>query len=317
MTAHNGGVTTCVLIRNPASRRSLDEMRLARAVAIAREAGWNITATATDREGHATEIARDAAARGIDVVIVNGGDGSINEVINGIANTPTALAVLPGGTANVWAKETGMQQDCVGAMRDIIGGVRRRVDLGMAGERYFLLMAGVGFDALVVPSISVRMKRRFGAAAYVITGIRAIFRTQAWHVRMRLDEATLDVPLYWMIVGNTCSYGGIANILYQAVADDGVLDVGIMQRGGARRVVVDGIRVLRKQHRLAPSLVPGANVQYLRAGAIEVATPGLPVQIDGERAGVTPMRFAIAPLALTVIVPAGVRTPLFGRSDGE
>ena len=306
-------MTTCVLIRNPVSRRSLDEMRLADAVGIARAVGWDVTVITTEHEGHATEIARDAAARGVEIIVVNGGDGSINEVINGIAGTPTALAVLPGGTANVWAKEAGIQKDYVAAMRDIIDGVRRRVDLGVANDRYFLLMAGVGFDALVVPGISVRMKRRFGAAAYVISGVRAVFRTRSWHVRMVIDAAPIDAPLYWMIIGNTRSYGGFADILYRAEADDGLLDIGIMHRGGPLRVVVDGLRVLLKRHALTTEPTPGSNVAYLQARAIEIQTPGLPVQIDGERAGVTPMRFSIAPLALTVIVPAGLRTPLLRR----
>ena len=101
----------------------------------------------TERAGHATEIARDAAARGVDVIVVNGGDGTINEAINGIAGTATALATLRGGTANVWAGEIGMDRDPVKAMRQIVRGERRRIDLGRADGRCFLLMAGVGFDA--------------------------------------------------------------------------------------------------------------------------------------------------------------------------
>lgn len=306
-------MTTCLIIRNPTSRRTIDEGGMSAVLAIARAAGWEAAVSLTDREGHATAIARDAAARAVDVVIVNGGDGTINEAINGIAGTPTALAVLPGGTANVWAKETHVQRDHAGAMRDIIAGDRRRVDLGLAGERYFLLMAGAGFDAAVVASIGVRAKRRLGAAAYVLAGALTIFRTRAHPARVVIDGVATDAPLYWLVAANTRSYGGLADILYRAEADDGMLDIGIMHQSGPLRMVVDGARVLLKRHKLSDGRTAG-NVEYFRARSIEIETPGIAVQIDGELAGETPMRFEVAPLALNVIVPAGLRTPLLTRT---
>src|SRR5688572_2908789 len=95
----------CLIVRNPASRRQLNPAQLEAAVGMLRAEGWDVTTSITDHAGHATDVAREAAAQLIDVVVANGGDGTINEVINGLAGTDTALAVLPGGTANVWAKE--------------------------------------------------------------------------------------------------------------------------------------------------------------------------------------------------------------------
>jgi hypothetical protein len=123
-------MTRCIVIRNPVSRRSLSEERLQAALDHARAAGWHIEGVATAYEGHGTEIARYAAAAGAGVIIVNGGDGTINEVVNGIAHSDVALAVIPGGT-NVWAG--------VGCTTSVAGGAghreRRGGRPGRAGGR--------------------------------------------------------------------------------------------------------------------------------------------------------------------------------------
>ncbi len=297
--------TSCVLVRNPASRSGLDASALAAVVAWAENAGWHVTCETTAGSGHATELAREAADRGADVLIVNGGDGTVNEAVNGLARSETALAVLPGGTANVWAKEIRSSRDPLAAMRAIVGGERRRVDIGRAGGRYFLLMAGVGLDSKIIERVNPRFKRRLGAISYVVAGIPAALGTKPWQVRMRIDEEPLETPLYWMVIGNTRSYGGFQDITYMARADDGLLDVAIMRRGGAFHLAVDGLRLLAHRHDRSP------NVRYVRARVVDVETPGIPIHVDGERHGETPMRFEIEPAALAVIVPTGLRTPLF------
>ena len=97
-------------------------------------------------------------------------------------------------------------------MRQIVDGARRRVDLGRAGERYFLLMAGVGLDAEVIPRVSRDMKRRLGAASFPLMGARVALGTRPWAVDMRIDGDAADPSLYWMVIGNTRSYGGLTKI---------------------------------------------------------------------------------------------------------
>lgn len=294
-----------LVIRNPASRRALSEQKLRAVLQAARDAGWRIEAVATDAAGHATELARQAAISGVDVVVVHGGDGTINEAVNGLAGTNTALAVLRGGTANVWAKETQCAKDPVASMRAITSGVRRRVDLGRAGGHYFLLMAGIGLDAAIVPRVSVRLKRRLGAAAYIVGGIATALRTKAWPVELKLDGAPAETSLYWMIAGNTRLYGGVTRITHRAVADDGLLDIALMRRGGVHRLLADAVRLLLRRHDRSP------NIRHLRTHELEISTPGIPVQVDGEYIGKTPMRIVCVPLALHVIVPRGLESPLF------
>lgn len=298
-------MTKCIVVRNPASRRSLSGARLESALEHAREAGWQVDVVETAYEGHATEIARDAAASGVDVVIVDGGDGTINEVVNGIEHSNVALAVIRGGTANVWAGEIGTSNDPAQAVRDIVYGVRRRIDLGRVGARYFLLMAGIGLDAEIVPRVAPRAKRWTGRVAYLVAGIMAVFRTRSRSVQVRIDGALRKTSLYWMLIGNTRSYGGITRITLRAVADDGLLDVALMRRGGPFHVLVDGVRLFLGRHDRSP------NIDYRLAKSVEILTPGLPVHVDGELAGETPMTFGIAPLALHVIVPASLESPLF------
>ena len=273
----------------------------------ARRAGTSSIAV-TERAGHATEIAREAAGRGVDVIVVNGGDGTINEAINGIAGTADgacrrcAAARLTSGQArSAWTAIPSK------AMRQIVGGERRRIDVGRANGRCFLLMAGVGFDGVVVPGVGGWRKRLLGPFAYVIAGVVAVFRAKAFASHVRIDDAPSEMSVFWMIVGNTRSYGGFTDIMFRAEVDDGLLDVAIMHRGGPWRMIVDGIRVLRKRHEHSD------NIDYLKARSLEIETPGLPVQLDGEFYGATPMRFEIWPAALTVIVPAGLKTPLFAQ----
>lgn len=299
-------MTTALLIRNPVARHRLDDATLSRVIDVAVAAGWQIETVSTDRENHATILARDAADRGVDVVVVHGGDGTLNEAVNGLAGASTAVAILRGGTANVWAKETRVPKDAVKAMRAIVSGERRAVDLGVANGRYFLLMCGVGLDAAIVGRVGARMKRRLGALAYVIAGARAVFGTKAWRTDVAIDGAH-EASLYWLLAGNTRSYGGMVNITHRALADDALLDIALMRRGGVLRVIADGARVLLRRHDRS------SNVRYTRAHSLEIGAPGIPIQLDGEACGETPLRLEVAPLALNVIVPSGLRSPLFSR----
>jgi YegS/Rv2252/BmrU family lipid kinase len=300
-----------LLIRNPVARHALDDATLSRIIDVAENAGWQIETVATDRAGRATELARAAAERGVDVVIVHGGDGTVNEAVNGVAKTETAIAVLRGGTANVWAKETQCAKDPVSSMRGIVSGRRRRVDLGRAnaagGERFFLLMCGVGLDAAIIPVVPPKWKRRLGALSYVVAGIITVFRTKAWRCQITIDGDASERSLYWMLAGNTRSYGGVLNVTHLAIADDGLLDIALMRKSGIHRVIADGVRALFRRH------ARSSNVRYVSARMVEITTPGIPVQVDGEEHGKTPLRVEVVPLALSVIVPASLTSPLFSR----
>ena len=293
-----------LLILNPAARRAPPADRLR--AAIDAVDGWQGSLRLTEGPRHATELAREAAVGGFDAVVACGGDGTVNEVANGLAGSEAALAVVRGGTANVWAKELRLPRKPEEAVRLVADGETRTVDLGRAGDRYFLLMAGVGFDAEIVQAAG-RSKRRLGAAAYLLHGLRIGLRYRATKAELTANGEPLANQLYWLLFANTRSYAGLLNITDRARLDDGRLDLCLLTKGGLLRLGWLLPWVLLRRHHSR------AGVIYRQLESLDVRTPGLPVQVDGEYLGETPLRFGVAPAALRIVVPRGLRSELFRR----
>jgi YegS/Rv2252/BmrU family lipid kinase len=293
-----------VLLVNPAAgmrRTSLDQVEMQ---LLAR--GAVVETALTTRAGDGVEIARQASASGADVLLACGGDGTINEAVNGLAGTRTALAVLPSGTVNVWAREVGIPLDPARALNLLWDGERRWIDLGRAGERYFLLMAGIGFDAGVAAQVTSPEKRRWGALAYVSRGIVAALTWPRQRMRLLLDGRSLHRHGLFLVVGNTRLYGGVVNITHQAVADDGLLDICLFDGGGVLDRLAHFARIITRRHTSVPT------VEYHRGRRVTLVTrPRVPVQVDGDTIGQTPMTFEAVPHALQVIVPRGRGNGLF------
>lgn len=145
-------VRACLITNPKAGKGRLD---LSTVVSILGAHGWDVTVRAKQRGGHATILAQEAAAAGYDVVVACGGDGTVGEVIDGLVGTDVAVGVLPGGTANLWAHEIGVDMDWERVALQLAGAQRRRIDIGRVeinGKRgqHFLLMAGIGIDAAVI-----------------------------------------------------------------------------------------------------------------------------------------------------------------------
>lgn len=306
-----------LFVYNPAARGVPSPSRLQAAVRWLETQGWATSLESTTASMHACELAREAARKGYDVVAACGGDGTVSEVANGLAGSPTALAVIPGGTANVWAKEVHIPRNPLAAAAVIAGGERRRIDLGLAStegefasggsDRFFLLMAGVGLDGQVVGTVPEGLKRRLGAAAYVAHGLRGALLYRSQLTLLLVDGEPLETHLFWMVAGNTRSYGGVVNVTHLATADDGRLDLCLFRRHGVLRTAAYGLRILAGRHDRCPEVL------YRTVESVEVREPVLPVQVDGEYLGETPMIFRAVAGALRVVVPAGLRTPLFQR----
>src|SRR5204862_2762992 len=127
-----------------------------------RDYGWNVELRLTQGAGDARRLAREAVEQHIDVVIAAGGDGTINEVIQELAGSETALGVLPFGTVNVWARETNIPLDNTSACAVLLHGETRRIDLGKVNDRYFLLMVGIGLDAVIAQAVEKKPIKRLG-----------------------------------------------------------------------------------------------------------------------------------------------------------
>lgn len=295
------------LIVNPVARTLPSPDRLATASAWLRLHGWSVDQHTTEAAGHATVLARAAAERGCDAIIAVGGDGTVNEVVNGITGSEVALAVLAAGTANVWANEVRMPRHPAAVARLLDEGQVRRVDVGVVNDRHFLLMASLGVDSVVVSAISPWAKRTFGRLAYVTRGVPQAVRFPAVRAGITVDGERLAAELLMLVVGNTRSYGGALKIANHAVADDGRLDMVLYNGSGLGRFVGYVARTVIGRHVSAP----GTTYRRARCIHVETAVP-LPVQADGDVVGTTPAHFGVRCRALKVIVPRDLSSPLFG-----
>ena len=287
-----------LIIYNPMARNAPRPERLRAASDLYRIHGWQVDQAPTIAPGHATLLAREAAEAGTSVVFSCGGDGTLNEVINGLANTPARVSIIRGGTGNVFAKEIHVGRTPEKALRVLLEGEDGRFDLGKANERYFLLMCGIGFDASVVRKVPTRSKRLLGTTSYVLWGVAeaARYRSRLVDIRLGGDEEQ-EIDLYWLLLGNTRSYGGVLNMTHQAIADDGLLDAYLF--AGSRLPIATAARLAVQRQDGAPG------VSFQRIQELEVLTPGIPVQADGEYFGETPMRFTVEKQALTILMPPG------------
>jgi diacylglycerol kinase (ATP) len=295
-----------MVIVNPVAHNLPSERRLDEAKRALRSAGWAAEWRETSGPGEATALAREAAARGLPLLFACGGDGTLSEAANGLAGSETALAPIRGGTVNIWAREMGFSRKPAEAVRQAIEGERRRVDLGRAGERRFLLMAGYGLDAAIARRASMRLKGRFGATAYAIAAIREVLRYRSSRVTLRLDEEERAADVLMLIAGNTRNYAGLTEIARDALADDGLLDVCVYEGKGTLDCLLHAIRTLLRRHQRS------RKVLYRRVRRLELAwEAALPVQLDGDAFAESPTVVEVDPAALWVAVPRGLRSPLF------
>jgi YegS/Rv2252/BmrU family lipid kinase len=262
--------------------------------------GFSVTELPTRQAGHATELAARAIDGGVDVVCAIGGDGTVNEVINGIAGSDVPLAVIPTGTVNVLALELGIPLDPPDACRLAARGHVIDVDLGLAGDRYFALMAGAGVDAAVVSSLNPTLKKALKEAAFAVQGLAKYLTGDSPLIRIEADDECIDG--YFVVLGNASNYGGSFGVTPLADMRDGLLDVCVLTDKSFFEFAGYWLAALLS----AP--MQHSKVRYFRTRAARLSlAPGeageVLVQTDGEVAGRLPIECSIVPRALHVITP--------------
>ncbi|NOK58159.1 MAG: hypothetical protein GFH25_541210n5 [Chloroflexi bacterium AL-N10] len=291
--------THALVIYNPAAgQRSNLKRNLHDACAFWRSHGWHVDLQPTTAPGHGTHIAKAAANRGYEIIVAAGGDGTVNEVINGLAGTQAALAVLPIGTVNIWARELGIPLEPRAAAKAILHGQIRQVDLGRANERYFLLMAGVGFDAAVTAEVRSKEKRLLGVFAYALRAIQLAWRFQGVRTHVIVDGKPIHGRILMVVVGNSRLYGGFVKLTVRATINDGLLDVCVIKGKSLRGAPSRLLSIITRRYHL------DSEVEYHRAQQVEIrSSRPLPVQVDGDYIGHTPMSFEAIPGALRAVMP--------------
>ena len=253
----------------------------------------------TTGPGMAGALARRAVDEGASLVVANGGDGTFNEVLQGMVGTETPLALWPAGTANVLAVELGLPTAPDAIVETVRAGVERRISVGRAGERYFFLMAGIGLDASIVRGVSPALKARVGEGAYWLSGIKHYVAWRPETFRLTIDGVDYDGA--FAAIGNATSYGGGFRLTPRASLDEALLDVCIFP---TRRFAASYTRDLVAVILGDPTRF--GDVTYIKAHDL-TATGALDnqpwVQVDGEILGQLPMRFEAVPDAITILVP--------------
>ena len=267
------------------------------------KSGPNVTLAPTLCAGDATRLAAQGAATGHDIIVAAGGDGTINEVVNGLRLTGTTLGVIPLGTANVFARELGIPLRFEEAWRVFEAGVERTVDLGVAEfngqRRFFVQLAGIGLDARAVRNVNWKLKKRIGPLSYIWAALRAIGEQPA-DVEVHTTETGLAGRGALVLVGNGRFYGGSFRVFPGAEMNDGLLDICVFERPGYYNAIRHGFGILTGSH------INMRGVKYFRSAHFTCrAASTAPVELDGEDAGDTTVEFRVAPKALRVIVPAG------------
>jgi YegS/Rv2252/BmrU family lipid kinase len=233
----------------------------------------------------------------VDLVVLGGGDGTMNAAAAALLETQIPFAVLPLGTANDLARVLGIPPDPVAAARQILEGGRNRIDLGRANDRLFFNIATIGLSARLARAMDRQTKKRFGALAYPLTVAR-IGLGRPFHAHIRSDRGTLDLDTIQIAVGNGRYHGGGIVVHEAAAIDDGLLHLYALAPQGVGALLAKLPWLLRGRHAVT------SGVETLTATSFEIHTAEkLAVNTDGEITTHTPVRFGVVPEAIEVCVP--------------
>jgi YegS/Rv2252/BmrU family lipid kinase len=259
--------------------------------------GFTAETVFTGTKGDGLKAAASAAGDCAAVCAV-GGDGTMNEVLNGIAETDTPLAVLPAGLSNVLALELGITPEPDRIAEAIAKGSSTEIDLCHASDRYFIAMGGAGWDAHIVHSIASSRKSPLGFPGYVVPIARSLVTYTFPNIEVTLDGKIITKKAGMVVVGNVKYYGGPFKITTRADFADGLLDVYIIERATRLQMLKLFAGVLWGDH------TRHGNATYLTGRKLELASKGdVPVHIDGEAAGHLPKTFEVTGRKKRVIVP--------------
>ncbi len=283
-----------LVILNPAARGERASALGERIAGLSSSVVVRLTSAPDD----ARRVAKSAVGEGFKVIVAAGGDGTINEVVNGIAGADVVFGILPVGTMNVFATELGIPQNNLAKAWEVIaGGVVREVDLPKANDEYFVQLAGAGLDAAVVQRTTPDSKKSLGPISYLLTLAQVAAGTPpSVHVEPADGPAREGS---FVLVGNGRLYGGPFVLFKEARLDDGLLDVLVFQNQSHWDL-------LRYVQAIAFGTHPDlSDVEYFQTKSLRLMSRDhVPVEIDGELTGTLPYEFGFSKRKLKVLVPA-------------
>ncbi len=270
--------------------------RIARIRELLSASGTPFEVRVTEGPGDGILLAREAAHTGVSTVLAVGGDGTINEAVNGLAGSATRLAVVPHGTGNVFADEVGLPGTVEGCLALLSDGETIEVRLARAGERFFLLVASAGFDAEVVERMSSRQKNRWGIGAYYLAGLRHLFREQPTLWMEFPGKERVEAQSVLVLRGR--KYGGGITMVPDGGLRKHSLHVIALRKAGRWPIVRFAVAALRGKALSSPDILHRETESVLVRARIPSA-----VQVDGDYLGPLPVRFGMSDVTLRLVVP--------------
>lgn len=285
------------LLINPTSGRGRGERAGRAAAERLTSAGLAVRQLAGRDVRESQDIAREEVARGVDALVVVGGDGMVHLGLQAVGGTDVPFGIIPAGSGNDFARSLGIPlRDPAAAADVVIAGQERKVDLGRAGGQWFGGVVAAGFDSRVNDRAN-RMSWPRGRMRYNLAMLAELRVFSAVPYRLELDGEVWVTSAMLVTIGNTPSYGGGMKVTPDAVLDDGLLDVMVVKPLSKARFLW-----------LFPKVYSGAHVkvpvvEVRRARSVRVEAPGITAYVDGERLGPLPQTFEAVPSALRVIAP--------------
>lgn len=290
-----------LLLVNRHSRRGQESLSVA--VDQLQLLGFNVLEESTEKPQQLPDLIRKYRSR-IDLVILAGGDGTLNAAVEGLIDTKLPLGILPLGTANDLARTLGIPESIPEACQVIAQGKVEQIDLGWVNGKHFFNVASLGLSVQITQQLDKEVKRRWGVLAYAITALQVVLRTRPFGAEIRLNGNSMRVKTVQIAVGNGRYYGGGMVVADDATINDQRLDLYSLE-----------IRRWWEILTLLPAMRQGKqgkspSVRILQGREFEISTRrALPINTDGEITTYTPAKFRLIPQALSVFVPQTAEHP--------
>lgn len=284
-----------LLLVNRHSRQG--KQRLPETIDCLQKLGFELVEESAEHPEHLPEVIQRYRSQ-VDLVIVGGGDGSLNAAVDGIVDTQLPLGILPLGTANDLARTLGIPTSLPDACQVIATGQQRRIDLGWVNGKHFFNVASLGLSVKITQRLTKEVKRRWGVLAYAATAFQVMWESRPFRAEIRIHGKSIQVRTVQIAVGNGRYYGGGMAVVHDATIDDQRLDLYSMEIKHWWQIIPLLPAMRQGRH------INSRQVRALHGQEIEVHTrKPRPINTDGEITTYTPAHFKVIPHAIAVLAP--------------
>lgn len=286
------------LIYNPSAGREEMRKRIPEVLDVLENAGYETSCHGTKGAGDAKLAARKAAERRFDVVIAAGGDGTVSEVVNGIAEQPfrPALGIIPAGTTNDFARAIGLPRSIPKAVEVIARGKATPIDIGKINNQYFINIAGGGVLTTLTYEVPSKLKTMLGQMAYYMKGLEKLPSLTPIRVKIEADHYVIDEEIMMFLIANSNSVGGFDKIAPSARLNDGMFDCLIIKQTNIPEFIRIASMALKGEHIHDPAVI------YFQTKTLKASSPERVIlNLDGEIGGSLPCQFTTLPRHIRLI----------------